>query len=189
MSSEMQNTTSKEKGDGRKKVTIGVLVVVIAVLSCSVIVMANLLIKGRNEANQTEKQAERKSVVTAENVDEVLENMQQIADTPEDVPQSYIVTQNAEWIFPDGDSPSTNAVVENDSLNETPVYFDLTIDETGEVIYSSPILELGAKINAFSLEKPLDAGTYSCTVVYHLVDENQNELTTVNVGTSVIVEN
>jgi len=190
MSSEMQNIENSGKGDGKKKILIGVVAAVVVILLVSVVSMAALLIKSNNEKKALEeagKEPERKAVVTAENVDEVLQEMQE--DLTPDVPMSYIVTQNAEWIFPDGKSPSTNAVVENDSLNETPVYFEIKVDATGEIVYSSPVLELGAQLTDFSLDKPLDAGTYTCTVVYHLVDENQNELTTVNVGTSVVVEN
>jgi hypothetical protein len=79
--------------------------------------------------------------------------------------------------------------VENVTDNETPVYFDLIVDETGETVYSSPVLELGAKLEKIKLDTPLEKGDYSCTMVYHLVDENQNTLTTVNVGVTVVVEN
>jgi hypothetical protein len=79
--------------------------------------------------------------------------------------------------------------VENVTDNETPVYFDLIVDETNEKVYSSPVLELGAKLESFKLDTPLEKGEYQCTVEYHMVDEDQNELTTVNVGVTVVVEN
>jgi hypothetical protein len=56
-------------------------------------------------------------------------------------------------------------------------------------VYSSPILELGAVLDEIKLDVDLEAGAYPCTVVYHLVDEEQNTLTTVNIGLNITVQN
>jgi hypothetical protein len=190
MSSEMQNTTSKEKGDGGKKVIIGIAVAIIVLLVSAVSVMAALLVKTNKEKEavlSANVEQEKKQVITPENVEEVVAQMDELITPSANIPQSYTVSQNSEWVFPNGTAQSINAYVKNDESNETPMYFDLIVDETNEVVYSSPILELGAEIEKFALDKPLDAGVYVCTVLYHLVDENQNELTTVHIGVNVIV--
>lgn len=159
--------------------------IIIAVLLIAVVAMAFAMT--RTKPQETAEEPEKKDVITEENAEEIAEEL--LTVTPTNIPQSYTVTQNSEWHFPDGNTESTDAYVENDRENETPVYFDVIIDETGETVYSSPILSLGAKIENFKLDTPLGAGTYQCTVIYHLVDEDQNELTTVEVGHVIIVEN
>lgn len=178
-----ETPTQKNGKGGIKLVVIGVIIV-IAILACSVVVLATKLIS----QNKAQEPKEEKNVITAENVEEVMDEWLNEPE-PVNVPKYYTVVQNTEWTFPDGSSPSTDASVENDVENESSVYFNVIIDETGEVVFSSPILELGAKIESFSLDKALEKGDYECTVEYHLVDDDQNELTTVNVGTIIHILN
>ncbi|WP_156036113.1 hypothetical protein [Butyrivibrio sp. AE3004] len=167
---------------GSKPVVIGV-VVVIAILVATIVVLV-----GKLNKNTKEEPKETKDVVTAENVEEVIDEWVNESNDKH-VPQYYTITQNTEWTFNDGSSPSNDAYVTNDATNESPVYFDIIDDDTGETIYSSPVLELGAKIEKFKLDKKLDKGDYNCTLIYHLVDDEQNELTTVRVGTIIHVLN
>lgn len=175
-----ENPTQKSRKGGTRLVVIGI-VVVIAILIGVIVVLVNKL----NNTTKVEQQ-EKKSVITAENIEEVLEDME---DLPDYIPKNYTVKQSSDWVFPDGSSESTNAYVENSTDNETPMYFDLQVDKTGDIVYSSPVLELGAKIQSFKLDKPLEKGTYECTIIYHLIDDDQNELTHVNVGVNIKVEN
>lgn len=188
MSSEMTNTTNDGKGDGRKKLLIAIVAVVIVLLIGAVTAMAALFVK-MNKEQQAAKEPEQKprEVISADNVDDVLAEMEAVQESRKNIPQSYTVSQSTDWTFSGETLKSEDAYVKNDSSNETPVYFDLVVDSTEEIIYTSPILDLGAEIRGFTLDKPLDLGTYTCTVVYHLVDENQNELTYVNIGVEVTV--
>lgn len=192
MSSETQKTTSNEKGDGRKKVLIAVVAVVVVLLICAVSVMAALLVKTNKEkeavlAARIEKESEPRKVITPDTAEDVMAEI--LAEDTSNVPSYFTVTQNGTWTFADSNTPSEDAYVENDPENETPIYFDLIVDATEEVVYSSPVLELGAILENFTLDKPLEKGEYECTVEYHLIDEDQNTLTTTNVGVNVVVLN
>lgn len=183
-----ETPTQKNGKGGIRLVVIGAIVV-FAALICTIVVLAMKISQnGEPKANTaaSTEQKQTRSVITADNVEEVLA---EIEDLPDYIPKNYTVRQSSSWIFPSGTSKSTNAYVENSTENETPMYFDLQVDETGEIVYSSPVLELGAKIENFALDKPLEKGNYECTIVYHLVDDNQNELTHVNVGVNIEVEN
>jgi len=173
---ETSQSQTNAKGGG-KKVIIGVGVVAVAAA-----VGIGAFFATRGGAEEPE---EKKKVVTADTADEVVSEM--MSPDEGNIPQEYTVTQNSEWTFADGKSESDNAYVENAKENQTDVYFDLIVDETGEVVYSSPVLERGAVLENFKLDTPLEAGEYDCTVQYHLVDEDQNTLTTTNVGTTVKV--
>ena len=172
---EKESATQEKKGGNKKKIIISVCIAACVVVVCLVIYVV------------THPKSGGKETITPDNVDERVEEM--FASDDSNIPAYYTATQNSEWIFSDGSSVSGNAYVENVEDNETPVYFDLILDETGEVIYSSPVIEQGAKLDEIKLDKDLDKGEYVCTVEYHMVDEDQNTLTTANVGVTVVVEN
>lgn len=179
--------TEKAKGGGTGLIVGIVCSIVVILILIGVIVF---LVLGKKPAKEetAEEVQEKRSVVTAENAEEVVEDLLSVPQGPQIIPQYYTVTQNSDWHFPDGSSPTFDAYVENVKDNPTPVYFNVIVDETGEIVYSSPVLALGASLEGFSLNTPLPAGEYVCTVEYHLVDEDQNELTTVNAGINLIVE-
>lgn len=173
MSNQKSNGVSENKKGG-KIALIVCLGVIIALLSVIIV----LLLK-----DEEAKKPKRNVVVTHENVDKVVQQL------PEAVaPGSYEVTMNMKWNFPDGKSPSSNAYVENVVGNTNDVYFDVIRSDTGETIYESPLLPLGSHLEQITLDKDLDAGTYDCVIVYHLVDEDQNSLSTVRLTLTIIIE-
>jgi hypothetical protein len=129
--------------------------------------------------------AGRSVLVTEDNAEEVVEEMLQ---PPSYAPTSYEVSMTTDWVFPDGNSPSSNAYVENVTDNETPVYFDLQLRDTEEVIYESPVIPLGGTLDNITLNRNLAAGSYDCVMIYHLVDEYQRTLSTLRVGLPITVE-
>lgn len=171
----------RKKG-GREKVGIVALIVIILALIGIVI----YLLVSRNP--EEEEQEQRSVVVTPENVQEIIGQMEPEED--EVVPAGYYtVTMNYEWYFATGNAVSSNAYVENVAINTNAVYFDLFLAEDEEnAIYKSPVIPVGSSLQDIVLDTLLDAGTYDCVAVYHLVDENQNTLSTLRVTVTVIVE-
>jgi hypothetical protein len=122
-------------------------------------------------------------VATPENVEELREKAEQ------PVQDGYYETRmNVDWKFPNSSAESTNAYVENSTNNKRTVYFDLTLADTNELIYSSPFIPVGAKLEKFKLDADLPAGEYAGVVTYHLVDDEYRELTTVSVGVNLQIE-
>jgi hypothetical protein len=183
----VQSGESGRKNNNRLIVVIGCLVIV-ALVGVIVALVMNLNRPAPEPVViREEEPSERRAVVVQEeNVQEVLEQLEEQDITPQGY---YTASMNTTWRFPDGASPSSNAYVGNMAGNTNDVYFDVAVRETGEVIYASPILPVGTELNNFQLDKDLDAGTYRCVCTYHLVDENQKTLSTVNMGVTVIVEN
>jgi len=93
----------------------------------------------------------------------------------------YTVKMTNDWVFDTATSPSQNVFVENTTRNSHTVYFDLILPETDEVLYSSPYMPVGAKIESITLDVLLPAGEYEPIVIYHLVDNDGNVLSTVSV--------
>lgn len=190
--SDNSNGQDKAKGAGTNKSLLIVCVVaavIIAVLVGIIVVMMNSSKSNENVTTDGSEENEKRPVLlTEDNIDEMAE---EILNQPEQegIPMSYQVTMNSTWEFEDGESASSNAYVANSENNETPVYFDVIRNDTQEVIYQSPVIPLGMDLEDIVLDVDLDAGSYECTMVYHLLDEDQNTLTTVNMWLMVKVKN
>lgn len=195
MSQNGKRSDNGRESSGNKPVIIAA-VVSVAVIVTLLVVIIIILIKNKsdNEPNQpvepvateTTDSNRRDVLVTEDNVEEVIEQLEQEQFV---APGYYTVTQNYEWHFPSGSEESTDAHVENLPENTNDVYFDLFLQEDDEnPIYQSPVIPLGAAIEHFKLDTDLDAGDYDCVMEYHLVDENQETISTVNVTVKVIVE-
>lgn len=181
MSMETQ-TQSKKKGGAR---TVGIIVLVGIFLA-----MAGMIIYLWSSRQPEEKEEERRSVVvTPDNVQDVISQMEQRA-TEEHVESGYYtVYMNYEWHFATGDAISEDAYVENLATNTNAVYLDLFLLEDEEnAIYQSPVIPLGSSLQNIALDTILEPGTYDCVAVYHLVDDDQKTLSTLRVTVTVIIE-
>ncbi|MCL2108547.1 MAG: hypothetical protein FWH20_04285 [Oscillospiraceae bacterium] len=119
----------------------------------------------------------RAIVAAPENIDELLAGMEsQSEDT------HYKTQMTVEWEFERWNRPSTTAYVENSVDNSRTVYFDVALSEGGDVVYSSPYLERGAKVQGFALDKKLSAGEYPAIVTYYLVDDDYIYITELSVA-------
>lgn len=124
----------------------------------------------------------RGTVVLPDNLDDLREKL----DQP--IEDGYYETRmNVDWVFPSSKEPSTTAYVENSVNNTRTVYFDLTLADTKELIYSSPFIPVGARIEGFTLDAEVPAGEYDGIVTYHLVDDDQQEVSTVSVSVKLRV--
>lgn len=160
---------------------VGIIAAVIIVALVGVIIF---LLLSRNTEPEEEK---RNVVITPENVEQVLEELTETQETV--TPGYYTATMNTTWRFATGSEPSYDAVVENVEANTNDVYFDIVLEEDeSKVLYKSPIIPRGGRLEEITLDEPLEAGTYNCVVIYHLIDEEQNTLSTLRIGITVIIE-
>jgi len=181
-----KDTSGSGSSSGKKNIIIIISAFVVIAILAGVIIYLLLSRKDAPGPASAPEDDKREVLVTEEKVEEVAQQLEQ----QEYVPQGdYTVTQNYEWHFPKGDEPSTDAHVENLPENTNDVYFDLFLADNDETpIYQSPVIPLGAVLEGFKLDTKLDAGTYDCIIVYHLVDENQKSISTVRMTVKVIVE-
>ena len=176
MSGKMEKRDIKKGG----KIVFAICIAIIVVLLALVI----YLLSNRKLIQEAEP-VNRNVVVNAENAEEVLAEL----DEKEAVPVGYYETiMNSTWNFPSGDEASSNAYVENAVANTNPVYFDVTLADTDETIYASPILPVGSHIENITLDSKLSAGTYDCIVTYHLLDEENRSISTLKLTLTIIIE-
>ena len=173
----------EKKQTGKGFLVIGVIAIVVVAALVGVIIF--LLV------NQNTKQEDNKRevLVTQDNVEEFLENLQEQDILEDTLPGYYTVTMVTDWHFKTGDEASYDAYVENVEQNTNDVYFDVVLEEDeSKVLYSSPILPRGSRLNDIKLDAKLNAGQYKAVCIYHLVDENQNSISEVRIGFRIYIE-
>lgn len=176
--------SGKTADKGKKGVIILVAVCIVVIIALVGVIVALLLGQKKDEAAAEPKRA---VLANEENVEQIVEELVE-QEKPQVAQGAYIVTMNSDWEFPDGESASTNAYVENFAANTNDVYFDVLLADTEEVIYQSPVIPRGEFLNNIVLSKDLDAGTYDCVLIYYLVDEEQNPISNLRVTVTITVK-
>lgn len=173
-----QDNAGNVKGGSGVKVLIVIGCLIIIALICVIVI---LLIPKEEKQEET-----RNVVVTQDNVEEVVEQMEK----SEPVEPGYFQTSMTnEWHFADGTSASADSYVANVESNTNDIYFDLVLaeDET-HFVYKSPVIPRGAHLDNIVLDEDLDPGTYDCVMIYHLVDEKQNTVSTLRIAMTIHVD-
>ena len=174
-----------EKQEQSKKRNGGLVIGIVAgvIILALVGVVIYLLITRNAQPKEEEK---RNVVVTKENAEEVAEQM---INQDYIEPGYYSTQMSTTWHFKTGDAVSEDAYVKNDAGNTNDVYFDVFLEnDESEAILKSPVIPRGAELDNIALDKPLDAGTYDCVMVYHLIDDQQNSISTLRIAFTIIVE-
>lgn len=185
---ESQANAGSQKSSNKKLIILGIVVglVFIAMASAIVVLAMRKPETTVTPASSTPEQEKREVLVTEENVQEVLQQMEEKEYVPFG---QYTATMNFDWHFATGDSESYDSYVANDPENTNDVYFDIFLsDDRENAIYESPIIPRGSEIKNIRLKTDLEAGTYDCILVYHLVDENQNSLSTASFALTITIE-
>lgn len=169
-----QKTTSLSKG----KLLIGAGIVLIIALLTIIIV----LLLGNKKLDEPK----RNVVVNQQNAEEIAGEMisQEYVE-----PGYYSVSMTTTWNFKTGDAISEDAYVANDMENTNDVYFDIFLAENEDTpIFQSPVIPRGSELGDIKLDQELNAGTYECVMIYHLIDDEQNTISTLRVGLTIVVE-
>lgn len=178
MSNQEKKQNNGRKGGNKSVVIIGIIALVIIAVLVGVIVF---LLKPQEEEK-------RNVIVTPENVEEVVEEVE--SEAAKFVPPGYFkVTMENVWHFASGDQISEDAIVVNVEENTHDVYFDIVLaEDEGHTIYKSPVIPRGGRLEQIALDEVLSAGTYDCVLIYYLVDEEQDVVSTLRVALTIVIE-
>lgn len=156
-----------------------VLILGALAIVCAAVVLAVVLSRGPEPA-----------VTGARVIDE--NNLAEItAEIEEKVAKGMFETHmTTTWTFPDGKSPSSDAVMGNSPNNNYPFWFEVTPQGANEAVYTSSLLPVGSQVAEIVLDKDLEAGTYPALLTVHMVEEDGAEVES-NMGFNItlIVEN
>ena len=165
------------KSDKKFILLIVILVIVILALLATVIYLWHQKPSGKVKK-------EKPLIVNEDNADTILGELED-----DSMDTMYNCRMSTTWTFENGKAESKDAYVANTDYNHYTVYFEVEIDDTKEIVYTSPYLPVGSEINGLTLDKPLDAGEYPATVNYHLVDDNNKEISSVGFTVTIQVLN
>lgn len=183
------NSEDVKKGGSDQSKSNKIIIIIAAIIILALIIVIVVLLGSAKKAEKIEEVKEAVSRGTVVNEDNA-EIVAQVIEEQEKVPVGYYeVTMNAEWKFENGTVASENAYVENSTANENSVYFDVIRRDTDEVVYESPILPVGQKIDSIVLKEDMDAGTYDCVCTYHLLDNDNVDFSQVSVAVTLVINN
>ena len=85
------------------------------------------------------------------------------------------ISMNTNPVFNDGKAKG-NLLIYNEPMNRYPQVVQIFRDDTGELIYQSGAIPVGARLDEAKLDVNLKAGIYNCTAHFNQIDENGNML-------------
>lgn len=181
--------SNQKKSVGKKSrnaviiIVVAFLILLTALITCIVL----LLTRQKEEPTQEPQSAPRSTVLDRGFVDE--DNAGDIMDEMTDKVSKgmFECKMTTAWTFDDGKSASPNAYVANVENNLYTLYFDVYEESTNELLYSSPMLPVGTELKNFKLDKELAAGEYDAVVMYTMVDENLEEVSSVGFKVTISV--
>jgi len=194
---QMSKTTDKSKTSSKSNGGMIALVISLIVIVIALIVIVIVMARRNQDSTSTAETAPEteQRVVATPNVRTVLDEdsaesvMEQMR---EEVAEGMFECQmSMSWTFENGKAKSDDAYVANSTNNTHPICFDVIMQDSGENVYSSPVLPVGAELTGFALDKELPAGTYQATVMYKLLsdEESQEEISSAGFVVNIQVLN
>ncbi len=175
------NNTEKSNQSGSAKRGFIIIAVFLVIVIALVAVIAFLLGRSANSGsgNGTESSNSDNGRKVMESARVVLDE-DSAANVMEEMRQEveegmFECKMSMTWTFADGSAASKDAYVANSTNNKYPIYFDVTLNDTGEKVYSSPVLPVGAEFTDITLDKDLDPGTYKAKVLYSLIKDEESQ--------------
>lgn len=181
----MQNTKRSADGKGRRLAVAGIIAAVIIII---LLVVCIILLTTRlgsspeaSDASQSGSQAGTQSGDASSVLDRGFVDNTNTSDIVSDMADQvkegmFHCSMTFDWTFENSDSVSPNAYVANAEDNRYTFYFDVYEKETNELLFSSPLIPVGSEFKEVKLEKTLEPGDHKAVVMYTLVDENYEEV-------------
>ena len=173
---------NRKQNVGITKVIIGVVIIVL--IGVIAIMGYKLINTPGNEASgvQTDQGGSNSGVaivVTDDTKDALTEIKEKVAKG------SIAVKMTQGWVFSEGGKKG-NGYLANSERNSYDMRFQITLEDTGEVIMTSPDVPVGSCIENFPLSVTLEVGTYNVIVEHQLVEDGE-VFATVKTAAEIIV--
>lgn len=165
-----------KKGSRTKIIAIIIVILLLAVIGALGFVIYTLLNKTPEEPVRPDRDVSEGLVVDG-----------QVDQKASDV--RFTTDMNMTWTFPSGSETSNNAVIGNSTSNLYECYFEVYLeDEERTLLYSSPVLPVGKRLDRLVLDQVLDPGIYDAVCTYHILDDEveDKELGTVSFRVSLV---
>ncbi len=165
-------TKVPKKEEKKSKGKIIIIVLLLLVIVALGVVIYFLLNKPKPERSTSE------GLVVDGNIDEKAANAR------------FTTDMNMVWTFPSGSAVSNNAQIGNSASNVYECYFEVYFDDEEQtLLYSSPVLPVGKRLDKLELNQVLPDGSHDALCTYHILDDEDpdKELGTVTFAVSLMV--
>jgi hypothetical protein len=193
MSENKKSQNSNEGKGGNQKLIIIIGLIIIILLLIIIIVLLLKKNPGASDVENGEQTGGRevvagtaRMVLDEETAGSVYEEMRREVEEG-----MFECCMSMTWTFKDGNSESKDAYVANSVNNSHPFYFDVCLEDSEEILYSSPILPVGTQLTDIKLDTSLPAGTYRAVCKYTLLKDevSQEEISSAGFIISIVVQN
>lgn len=165
--------TNSSGSDNRKMIIIGFGLVIVTIIVAAIVICIAIMNKGDNES---------------ETLGNGIHPMSETSSGEEKLQSGmFRINMNNDWMFSKGDQPSENAIFRNDYVNNNTVFYTLTDNKTGELIYTSDKIPVGYEETGVKLDKPLEAGTYETTCKINLIDNDGKVVDGLSLALTLII--
>lgn len=179
----------KAETEGKKKnKTVIMIAAVFAVVVIALLGVIIYLLMDRRDDNVRDDEPYRevagsvRTVIDEDSANDVMEQMR------EEVAEGMFECQmSMTWTFADGRAESQDAYVANSVNNTHPICFDVYMQDTEELLYSSPVLPVGTDLRNIRLDQELPAGSYQAVVMYRLLEDAESQEEISNAGFVVTI--
>lgn len=166
-----KNTQEQTKSKKKKKIIIVIIILILIIVAIVIYFLTH-----RGEA------------MNEGNYKQIMEEMS------DRVSEGYFETyMNNQWTFADGTSETKDAILGNSPNNAKPIRCEVVLDDTGEKIFSTDVMPVGAELPPFKLDVDLEAGTYEATCNVFLLDEEEDgtytDFSSAGFKVTIVVEN
>lgn len=166
-----------KKNSSKIKILIMTAILILLLTICALGAVIYTLVNRQPEEPGRPKRAVSAGLVVDNNID------QKAADA------RFTTDMNMIWTFPSGSAVSNNAIIGNSASNLYDCYFEVYLDDEDQtLLYSSPILPRGKRLDQLKLDQILPDGTYDAVCTYHIIDDEDpdRELGTVSFAVSLM---
>lgn len=164
----------EEKKSKKKNLVIGLVLLLLVVIAGLGVTVYRLLHKPEEPKPQ---RAVSEGLVVDGNIDQKASEAR------------FTTDMNMIWTFPSGSAVSNNAVIGNSASNQYECYFEVYLDDEEQtLLYSSPVLPVGKRLEKLELDQVLPDGAHEAICTYHILDDEDpdRELGTVSFAVSLM---
>jgi hypothetical protein len=178
-----ESSRNEKKGkEGSGKTAIIIIIGVIVILLLVIVII--LLLKGKGNEDSgvtlTPAPSENTREIAQSSSIRVISSEEEAQTAAEKMRQTvtegmFKCDMPTTWTFKKGGSEPVDLYVANHPDNTKPIYFDVYLEDTDELIYSSPVLKVDTKWTDIVLNKELEPGSYRAKVAYKLLNDEESQ--------------
>ena len=144
---------------------VALILGIVLILAAAAVIIVYLLTRGADIIEVSVQPPSGNMVVDEDNVMNIRDMLREQIDRG-----LFTTYMTSTWTFPDGNSPSTDAVMGNSEHNKFPFWFTVKLYGTEEVVFTSTLLPVGSQLAEIKLDTPLPQGRYNAEIDINMID-------------------